>query len=611
MFGSEATHALVQDKEFVSWARNYLVQMANNVVVKDFDLLDKLKASAKLMYNELQAIHWTTFYRHNYATDGNLDFTSPFMKDFLPALRHIYNFTPGIVKVHEDMKRLGRKKQRGKKRRRKDLPPFKKFASAWLKRFFIEVVPEPNHMHFMWGDLKNAARLIKSKETFQNIDRFQHVSPQDAHVKNKALKVFIAPLRHIYDNLPVSRSAFVNKGGEIGFSWSQVPYGGNHQQVVSGNGKTTKLTDLRDIPADEIDVVAYPVELKSKMEDEAFRPLVIKVLTHMLKKGYKSISSEQLADFFKVDQREFEKWADACPDLVCKESLHTSRIYYGLKPLGDLKMSKRVTSDVSGHTETCRCQSCCEMRSEDFHAENCICSLCRNTDCECEFCTKKKAKATEYALNHPETELGRELATEAAEADLKSAAKSLVDERPAMGTDEFDTFITKFLSEDKDKPWRSSDAVTMLGYDEKKFDDWALKNPAITRRISTKATNEKPKMLYALVARLVPKQEPAAKVEPEKNGEKKEEKKDKKKDDKKKVDGSSITMQEVLAFAMIHNISDSLVRTMNFYANSLATRHPEAFSHLTKAQKDMMAAVALLQKGAKVNDNKLPPLTDI
>ena len=172
---------------------------------------------------------------------------------------------------------------------------------------------------------------------------------------------------------------------------------------------------------------------------------------------------------------------------------------------------------------------------------------------------------------------------------------------PTIGSDKFDTLFTQFLSQEK--LWRSAEAAAKaLHCDKAKLDEWALQNPAVARRVGK---DKDKKVYYGLLARLDEKKpdvKPATATETNVTAAATNPQ------SKKSETTPSITIQEMAALSMLHAICDSLIRTMDFYANRLATRHEEAFSHLTKAQKSLSSGVALLQKGLKVGDEKLPKL---
>jgi hypothetical protein len=185
---------------------------------------------------------------------------------------------------------------------------------------------------------------------------------------------------------------------------------------------------------------------------------------------------------------------------------------------------------------------------------------------------------------------------------------------PAIGTAEFDTLFTQFLTQGK--LWRTVGAIAQgLGADKDELEKWAMDNPAVMRRVGKpEKGKEEKKVYYGLQSRMIEKEEKKPDPKPETKtetapiatvagpgaGTK-----------KPSVDTPSITMQEAFSFAMLHSTADQFIRTMDFYANRLATRHEEAFSYFTKAQKALSTGVALLQKELKITDDKLPNLDQL
>lgn len=165
----------------------------------------------------------------------------------------------------------------------------------------------------------------------------------------------------------------------------------------------------------------------------------------------------------------------------------------------------------------------------------------------------------------------------------------------AIGTDEFEAQATQLLS--RDKLWRTVEALSKsLGQEPIAIQEWAESNNALVRKLSTKNKNT---VYYALLSRISEKE-----IE-------KENEEDPKKRTPKRGPGFSIIQKDMLILGMLHSQGDALVRTMSHYANYLANRHDEAFSHFTKAQRSLNAGVAILQRSLKVPDDRLPPLEGI
>lgn len=167
-----------------------------------------------------------------------------------------------------------------------------------------------------------------------------------------------------------------------------------------------------------------------------------------------------------------------------------------------------------------------------------------------------------------------------------------------IGSNEFDAFVTQLLSA-KDSPvWRTSDTIAQkTNLPKEDIEKWADCNPALSRRPGNNPAEKK--TYYALTARLAT------------NSASKKSEEGKTKKNNKTVEAPSVTHQELFAFAMLHGLCGQLINVMDFYANRLATRHNEAFSHLTKAQKGLSDAVVLLKKDLKIREERLPPLDNI
>jgi len=525
--------------------------MCDDACCASFELVNRVKESAKDRSLLLTSEHWDAIHKHNFDTNGQIEFEIRRVKDFLRILYPIYESEPQILKTANSDNMFGF----GLGKTDKDFIPFPNFCDAYLRLLFDKVIRTnlkfPNCDFNLLRELRQAARAVKSHEKFETFWFWQHVQNVDVNMRNSRLKELIPPIRHIFHNTTKVRRQYI-------------------METSGASGEIGKCVDLLSCPEEVLNVTAFPVELKTKMEYDNFGPLVTKILTHVRKKSITWLSSKYLSDVLHVDLREFEEWADKTADLISRPGRAEGVTFYTLKPLSERE--KAMTKSPE-HTPECICAECMKKKATNSHPATCPCTQCK------------------AATPAP------------ADAPIKP------EELPEIGTDEFDTHITQFLSEDDENVWRSSDAVSQLGYDADKFHEWALKNPAITIRLSAKSTDDAPKRLYALHARL----EPIKKVDDKKAAEEAvaATKEKEKKDEKKKPAGSSITMQELLAFGMIHRATDDFIRIMNFYANGLATRHEEAFAHLTKVQKHMSAAVALMQKSLKVSDKKLPSLEDI
>ena len=606
---SDVETSCFRDEKFMKWARRYLRRVCEEAAIGTFDLADKLTAIMEKSSKPLTLEHWDELYNcHRYRKAQIYFFNRPLI-DFLYPLSQIYNTEPDILESRR-MFRMSPKKRRKGGGKCKGVM-FDDFANGYLKLFFHQVVRNnvillPSH-HYLWQELHDAAEAIKSVEKFSSLAKWLDIPDRKIHIRHKALRDFVAPLRKIYDKADIRRRLVLAR-----------PQHFRRERLYYPGPKSNDF-DLRDIPAETIDVTVFPVELKSKIEGDGFGRAVIKLLTHCLKVGYSWIPSGGLADALRVDQREFENWADENSDLVSKIGTLDGRVYYGLRPLdqkGVTTMNSSVPGGPTAGGPTAVTSTTAVPTQEDF------CHKCghRTAECKCKtkdvICPKCSDSfqltgipdpAVVCVCPHCKTNFypssGTRITTTADDVAVLSA------KHPDIGTDEFDTLITQVLSE-KSVVWRSSEAIVALGYDAEEFHKWAADNPAVTNRMSTKGTEGKPRRLYALHKRLEAVKSVEDNKDDKKPGKKKSEKGETSQQQKKLI-GPSITQQESLAFAMLHRSCDDLVRVMNFYANGLATRHEEAFANFTKAQKFLSAGVALLQKDLKISDKKLPALEDI
>jgi hypothetical protein len=336
-----------------------------------------------------------------------------------------------------------------------------------------------------------------------------------------------------------------------------------------------RKSDLETAPVETIDVVTFPAVFESKIGAPQFEQNVIKILTHCLKEGWSSVSSQQLASVLGVDQRDFEEWADRCPKLRCRRGRQRhDLIYYSLAPVKFPKPDgESPMSDKLNDQGTQNAVNPLTSGGPGFVGGS-------NVDENGDFDTPPEEGGTDTSVD--------------------------ADKAPEIGSDEFDTLMTQFLTKDKEKPWRSAEAMALAtGQNKEPIQEWADGNPALVRRVSKQ---DEGKVFYALLSRFIKEKEEPAKAEEDKSKKKADKSagEDKKQTQQKKDAGSSTTMQEILAFARLHGLCDTFVRDMDFYANRLATRHEEAFSHLTKAQKHLGSAVSLMQRDLKIKDRMLP-----
>jgi hypothetical protein len=168
------------------------------------------------------------------------------------------------------------------------------------------------------------------------------------------------------------------------------------------------------------------------------------------------------------------------------------------------------------------------------------------------------------------------------EKDSKESVQIDID-KVEIGSEEFNTFVAQLLNSKK-TPWRSIEAIsTAVKKDVEEVRKWADNNVDLVRRPS----KDKDKIYYCLASRF------SSVVNSDQKA-------------KSSFKNHGVTLQEYLAFARLHEMAGSLVSNMDFYANRIATRHEEAFAHLTKAQKELCSAVSIMQKELKIRDTSLP-----
>lgn len=194
----------------------------------------------------------------------------------------------------------------------------------------------------------------------------------------------------------------------------------------------------------------------------------------------------------------------------------------------------------------------------------------------------------------------------------------VVVEKPKLivASPELDKFVTQFLTESKET-WRSSTAICEEALcDKDLFEKWANLNVALA---SKPGVNNK--RYYALLCRVnqKPTDTPKPEEKPVENEENKDGKKEEKKESKERKHNSDKGVfehqrkikKEMFGFLSFYHLKQQLVENMGHYANRLATLHPEPFSHLTKAQHHLCAAVALLIAELNIEQGTLPPGKDL
>lgn len=550
-----------QDKKFVRWADLYVNEMAWNASTrKNFKLVECVIRAAEVVSHPIFQLHWDDLYRYNFETRNTMSITAMRLNSFLKPLMHLFRTNPHCVGVAFVGKNNKSKKATRKRRHRLR---FQTWANQYLYRLYKEVIlvshmPEMVNLH-LWRELQDAALRVNSPTFFQDLTVYDNIALHEICITHPQLADFVKPLRYIYQSSSASTRVIrtVNR--------------------VNANRKNKQpKSDLETSPAETIDVPIYPVELASKIDMTGFETGVLKVLTHLLKKGYKYISSHQLAKCFGVDQRDFEEWANKNPKLKCRQG-REGILYYGLTPVKFPKGDTMTVAEDNLHAIVGSGDSVAADQADALAAAQMA-----------EQGSNGQPAKPEHPMGVPYSGDGT---VEEQEEEIPGD-----DPSPAIGTDEFDTLFTQLLS--SGPVWRSIATVSAkVGHSPEAIMEWADGNAVVMRR----AGKEDGVIYYSLMSRW---------------GEEPEDKKDKagkKQQEQQKPVKEPLpyTQKELLALGMLHRICDDLVRTMNFYANGLATRHEEAFSHFTKAQKHLSSGVSLLQKGLKIKDNKLPELEGI
>ena len=559
-----------QDKKFVQWADLYINKMAWNASTrKNFKLVECVIRAAKVLSHPIFQLHWDEFYRYNFETCNTMSITAMQLNSFLKPLMHLFRTNPhcvggAFVGKNNKSKKAIRKRQHRLR--------FQTWANQYLYRLYKEVIlvshmPEMVNLH-LWRELQDAALRVNSPTFFQDLSLYDNIALHEICITHPHLADFVKPLRYIYQSSSASTRVIrtVNR--------------------VNANRKNKQpKSDLETCPAETIDVPIYPVELASKIDMTGFETGVLKVLTHLLKKGFKYISSHQLAKCFGVDQRDFEEWANKNPKLKCRQG-REGILYYGLTPV---KFPKGDTMTVAGDNLNAPAGSAASFTADAADALAKLPAIERQAAAAnmADQSSNGRPGPPGYGENAGPGTLQEEEDQEEIPGD---------DPSPAIGTDDFDTLFTQLLS--SGPVWRSIATVSAkVGHSPEVIMEWADGNAAVMRRPG----KEDGVIYYSLMSRWG--EEP----------EDKKDKADKKQQEQQKPVKESLpyTQKELLALGMLHRNCDDLVRIMNFYANGLATRHDEAFSHFTKAQKHLSSGVSLLQKGLKIKDNKLPELEGI
>lgn len=543
------TEMIPSETYFEQWAHNYLCRFWERVVIPgrkswpsiDWFLWSEFK-EAVFHTNKSQGffdIHSFRKYRDP-KRNWNARIHKPMMKDLVAPLRFLY--------------KKKRKARRGSKLH------FRTFANDYLRRLYNEVVSvsgdDSKCNIYLWDEIRTAASMCGMGVIFSNFDKYESIKPDSFHIDNPDLADFGVPLRHIYKKYPC---------------YTHMPrYPKMPTIPLTGidslsHWNDNDAADPLLCPAEELTVIVHPVAVQSKMHSPDFERAVKKALTYCIQRGYTWMTSETLAEFFKVDQRNFEKWADDNPAFRCQEGSEPGVFFYRLTPLEDLEMTTEAVS------------------------------------------VDEVAEAEAEAAANASAPVG-------APSSAAEAALPIVKVPLEVGSDEFEQEVTQFLNE-SEKLWRSTESIAnTLGVDREKMETWMLSQAAFARRPSNKKDDDT--VYFGLASRVSDKKAAAAIAQAQAtaaaNGAATAaQTKAKAKKDKKKQQSSSITQKELLSFGAMYGIRNQLIQAMAFYANGIATRHPEAFAHLTQAEKELDSGLALLKNSMKLEDRKLPPCEEL
>jgi len=617
---------LAGDPVFCDWANRYLRQMAEEACIGTWKLLTTLEGICARYALDMPEPEELDLMLHSYMRKGHVDIRRSMMKQFVTPLRYLYELKPNIIAPVRERE-----------------PSFVDWATEYLKKLWTAVI-EPLDINAEltdWGlmdefyDAMNAVgcthinlRSMPSPLKVDRVDvdgqaykpirqvleflykkhecdktaridrllrRFYNevVSTTDKDQRNEYLQAAVSKAANA--TLPfASRDVLVDVGrfcGKMSITNPQLSLFRKPLDYLlsNTNGRVAMpttpligeipeqdarhaLDDILICPEEELKVIVRPVALKSKIGTPEFEKAVRKMMGYCLQRGFQWLSSSYLAKAFQVDQRCFEEWADKNPYLQSGEGVELGVFFYRLTPLRELKkMSLFGLAQSRGKKAMSNKQA--EIAEDNASGDD----------------------ATEAAA-----------ATAAEEAAAPAAADPATS--ATIGSDEFEQQVTQFLSESK-KSWRSSEVIaTALSVEVAELETWLRQSPAFQSRPGGK--KDEPKTYFALVCRFEEKQPVTVGSVAATNANRPETsatKKDDEKDKKNKKQRSSIRNKELLAFAMLYQLLNALVSCMAHYANSLATYHREAFTHLTQAEKELSSGVALLKSSLKVDDKKLPP----
>jgi hypothetical protein len=570
---------LFSDKKFVQWATLYINKMAYHAAVcKRFEMTHALRREAHAIRHPIFDVQWTEFYKYNFDSCNKMDIKASQVRSLLKPLWSLFCNYPDSIDGEDDMGKGN--KSRSRRNRKKKINKmlreanFVIWANRYLMRVYCEVIkcaalPEVRNP-FLISELQSAATFTGMGHFFR-FANYADIDVSNFRIDNPRLLDFLRPLRYIYDNSTASRQAITV---------------GTTQHVKN---KKTK-SDLETEPSETIHVTMHPVVVESKVHSPYFGDNVLRVLTHCLKtQGLRWYTSQKLADFFGVDRRNFEEWADQCPNLRRRNG-QEGVVLYGLAPP---RFPKRKTMTTTKPNDT--------MTTELGDTPD----VFTNTEHPADVNGKPNDDEV-YSLPNDDDDGGTTVEDE--------------DDTPKIGSDAFDRLVSQLLTNSK-KLWRTSSTIaSKMDCDEDDFIKWADANPALLRRPS----KDKDKVYYCMAARMGEKDKDKDKDNPTQtvirrspphrpatNYESAAAGGNNTTTTKNAKPALPYTQKEILALGMLHMTCDQLIRIMNTYANTLATYHGEAFSHFTKGQADISAGVALLEKSLKVKQSNLPSLDNI
>ncbi len=555
------------DSAFMTWAHRYLCQFWDMIVAPgrkrwqdiDFKMWDEFRdatihTNTSKVFFSIRSFNKFSNPKYNW----NSRIHHAVMKDWVAPLIFLYK------KSRKVKNRLG----------------FKSFANEYLRRLYNEVISVSNDVEmcniFLWNEIRNAASTCGKARIFIDFNRYEAIPADSFHIDNPDLAEFSVPIRYLYKQSLKNRSLQWPKT-----KMPTIPHTGIDRFDSFDNNDAT---DPLLCPAEELTVIAHPVAVQSKIGTPDFDREVKKTLTFCIQQGLTWITSGQLATYFKVDQRNFEKWADTNPALSCREGLEPGIFFYRLTPLEELEMNK--PSDASQEAEATA------VAEADANAEDTT--------------SGAPSSAAEAAV---------QAAVQAVAAGAGEALP-VISPPQEVGSNTFERLVTQFLNE-SDKLWRSSESIaTKFGVEQEKVEEWMSSQAAFMRRPSAKTNDDT--IYFGLQTRsgdtrpaLLAAQAQAAASANGSVAAANNPKAKKAEADKKKKQRSSITQKELLSFGGLYAVRNQFVQLMAFYANGIAARHPEAFAHLTQAEKELDNGLGLLKNSIKLDDKKLPPCEEL